>query len=176
MTPSSLNISIFFHLAVGANPSPFDCYLVNRSLKTLHLRMKAHEENGMQVAKYLETHPCVERVLYPGLPSHPQHELHKKQTKGMSGMMSFYLKGNLEETMQFLKNLKLFMLAESLGGFESLAEHPALMTHASVPADERVKLGIGDNLIRVSVGVEDVEDLIADLDQAFKKLINSQSG
>jgi cystathionine gamma-lyase len=160
----------FFQMAVGANPSPFDCYLVNRGVKTLHLRMKAHYENAMRVAQYLEAHPGVERVNYPALPSHPQYEIHKKQTKGMSGMMSFYLKGNLDETIQFLKNLKVFILAESLGGYESLAEHPALMTHASVPADERVKLGIGDNLIRLSVGVEDIEDLIADLEQAFEKL------
>jgi len=160
----------FFQLAVGANPSPFDCYLVNRGLKTLHLRMKAHYENALRVAQYLEAHPMVERVMYPALPSHPQHEIHKKQTKGMSGMMSFYLKGNLDETIQFLKNLKVFILAESLGGYESLAEHPALMTHASVPAEERAVLGIGDNLIRFSVGVEDIEDLIADLDQAFKRL------
>jgi len=166
----------FFQLAVGANPSPFDCYLVNRGLKTLHLRMKAHYENALRIAQYLEAHPYVDRVMYPALPSHPQHEIHKKQTKGMSGMMSFYLKGNLDETIQFLKNLKVFMLAESLGGYESLAEHPALMTHASVPADERAKLGIGDNLIRFSVGVEDIEDLIADLDQAFKRLGLNRSG
>jgi len=166
----------FFQLAVGANPSPFDCYLVNRGVKTLHLRMKAHYENALRVAQYLEAHPCVEKVMYPALPSHPQHEIHKKQTKGMSGMMSFYLKGNLDETIQFLKNLKVFILAESLGGYESLAEHPALMTHASVPADERAKLGIGDNLIRFSVGVEDVDDLIADLDQAFKRLTHNRSG
>jgi len=166
----------FFQLAVGANPSPFDCYLVNRGLKTLHLRMKAHYENALRVAQYLESHPMVERVMYPALPSHPQHEIHKKQTKGMSGMMSFYLKGNLDETIQFLKNLKVFILAESLGGYESLAEHPALMTHASVPADERAILGIGDNLIRFSVGVEDIEDLIADLDQAFKRLGLNRSG
>jgi len=166
----------FFQLAVGANPSPFDCYLVNRGLKTLHLRMKAHYENALRVAQYLEAHPMVERVMYPALPSHPQHEIHKKQTKGMSGMMSFYLKGNLDETIQFLKNLKVFILAESLGGYESLAEHPALMTHASVPAEERAILGIGDNLIRFSVGVEDIEDLIADLDQAFKRLGLNRSG
>lgn len=166
----------FFQLAVGANPSPFDCYLVNRGVKTLHLRMKAHYENALRVAQYLEAHPCVDKVMYPALPSHPQHEIHKKQTKGMSGMMSFYLKGTLDETIQFLKNLKVFTLAESLGGFESLAEHPALMTHASVPADERAKLGIGDNLIRLSVGVEDVDDLISDLDQAFKKLSLNRSG
>jgi len=166
----------FFQLAVGANPSPFDCYLVNRGLKTLHLRMRAHYENALRIAQYLEAHPLVERVMYPALPSHPQHEIHKKQTKGMSGMMSFYLKGNLDETIQFLKNLKVFILAESLGGYESLAEHPALMTHASVPADERAILGIGDNLIRFSVGVEDVDDLIADLDQAFKRLTHSRSG
>jgi len=166
----------FFQKAVGANPSPFDCYLANRGLKTLHLRMKRHYESAMQIARYLETHPSVEKVMYPGLPSHPQHELHVKQTKGMSGMLSFYLKGNFDQTVQFMKNLKIFFIAVSLGGFESLVEHPALMSHDSVPPEERAQLGIGDNLVRLSVGLEEVEDLIADLDQAFKKLSHDPSG
>lgn len=161
----------FQQLAAGAVASPFDCYLVNRGVKTLHVRMQAHMANATQIAVFLESNPRVEKVLYPELESHPQHELHKKQAKGMSGMMSFYLKGGLEESEEFLANLKIFTLAESLGGFESLAELPAKMTHASVPAEDRLKLGIGDNLIRLSVGIEDVDDLIQDLDQALKKAI-----
>jgi len=161
----------FMQLAVGAIPSPFDAYLVNRGVKTLHVRMRAHAENGLAVAKFLEANPRVERVLYPELPSHPQHHIHKKQTKGMSGMVSFYLKGGLEESNEFLSQLKVFTLAESLGGYESLAELPCVMTHASVPADERAKLGITDNLIRLSCGIEDCDDLIADIGQALKKAI-----
>lgn len=157
----------FMQLAVGAVPSPFDCFLVNRGLKTLHLRMKCHQENGLAVARYLESDPRVRRVLYPALPSHPQHEIHKKQTTGMSGMLSFYLKGGLVESKKFLEALKIFTLAESLGGYESLAELPVIMTHASVPEEERNKLGIDESLIRLSVGCEDVEDLIKDLDNAL---------
>ncbi|KFD62402.1 hypothetical protein M514_00895 [Trichuris suis] len=158
----------FQQLAVGAVPSPFDCYLVNRGIKTLHLRMRAHEENGFEVARFLEKHPLVESVIFPGLPSHPQHELHVKQTTGTSGMVSFYIRGGQTEAVTFLKSLKIFALAESLGGYESLAEHPALMTHASVPEKIRKQLGITDNLIRLSVGLEDPEDLKADLDNALK--------
>ncbi|KAK2722023.1 cystathionine gamma-lyase-like [Artemia franciscana] len=158
----------FLQNAIGAVPSPFDCYLVNRSLKTLHLRMRQHMENGIKVAKFLESHPLVEKVIFPGLPSHPQHELAKKQCHGSSGMMSFYIKGGLMESKKFFKALKIFSLAESLGGFESLAELPALMTHASVPDFQRQQLGIGDNLIRLSVGLEDADELIADLDAAIK--------
>ncbi|KJH50531.1 putative cystathionine beta-lyase, partial [Dictyocaulus viviparus] len=161
----------FQQLAVGAIPSPFDCFLVNRGLKTLHLRMRAHYENALGVAQYLENNERVESVLYPALPSHPQHKIHKQQTKGMSGMMSFYLKGGLEESRIFLSSLKIFTLAESLGGYESLAELPSIMTHASVPPEERAKLRITDNLIRLSVGVEDLDDLIADLDQALKAAV-----
>ncbi|TMS35124.1 hypothetical protein L596_002587 [Steinernema carpocapsae] len=163
----------FQQLAVGAVPSAFDCYLVNRGVKTLHLRMRAHMENALAVAMFLESHSLVENVIYPELPSHPQHAIHKKQTKGMSGMVSFYLKGGLTESRKFLTSLKVFVLAESLGGYESLAELPSVMTHASVPADERAKLGITDNLIRLSVGCEDKEDIIADLDQALKLAIGA---
>ncbi|MFH4975981.1 hypothetical protein AB6A40_002690 [Gnathostoma spinigerum] len=162
---------LFQQLAVGAVPSPFDCYLVNRGIKTLHLRMQAHMKNALEIARFLESNPRVERVLYPELESHPQHHIHKKQAKGMSGMMSFYLKGGLEESREFLSSLKIFTLAESLGGFESLAELPSIMTHASVPAECRISLGITDNLIRLSVGIEDVDDLIQDLDQALKAAI-----
>ncbi|VDK83826.1 unnamed protein product [Litomosoides sigmodontis] len=161
----------FQQIAVGAVPSAFDCFLVNRGVKTLHVRMQKHMANAMQIATFLENNPRIERVFYPELRSHQQHEIHRKQTKGMSGMMSFYLKGNLETSREFLSSLKIFTLAESLGGFESLAELPALMTHASVPVEDRIKLGISDNLIRISVGIEDVEDLIEDLDEALKKAI-----
>ncbi|KRX27290.1 putative cystathionine gamma-lyase 2, partial [Trichinella nelsoni] len=158
----------FQQLAVGAVPSAFDCFLVNRGIKTLHIRMQRHYENGLAVAKFLEKHPLVTKVLYPALPSHPEYEIHQKQTKGMSGMVSFYIKGDLEASKTFLKSLQIFALAESLGGYESLAEHPALMTHASVSKESRDELGISDNLLRLSVGLEDIEDLIADLEQALQ--------
>jgi cystathionine gamma-lyase len=161
----------YMQLATGAPASPMDCFLVNRGLKTLHLRMRAHEANGLAVAKYLETDPRVLKVLHPALPSHPQHELHKRQAKGMSGMVSFYIKGDLKESETFLKNMKVFTLAESLGGYESLAELPSVMTHASVPEAERAVLGITHNLLRLSVGIEDIDDIIADLKQALQKAV-----
>lgn len=157
----------FLQNALGAVPSPFDCYMCNRGLKTLHLRMKQHFKNAMAVAEFLERDPRVDKVIFPGLSSHPQHELMKKQCTGCPGMITFYIKGKLEHATAFLNNLKLFALAESLGGYESLAEHPAIMTHASVPENERMVLGISDTLIRLSVGLEDEEDIIADLDQAL---------
>ncbi|XP_072540483.1 cystathionine gamma-lyase-like isoform X2 [Salminus brasiliensis] len=157
----------FLQNALGAVPSPFDCYMCNRGLKTLHLRMKQHFKNAMAVAQFLEADPRVDKVIFPGLPSHPQHELMKKQCTGCPGMITFYIKGKLENATAFLSNLKLFALAESLGGYESLAEHPAIMTHASVPEKERKELGISDTLIRLSVGLEDEEDIIADLNQAL---------
>ncbi|KAK9519390.1 hypothetical protein VZT92_022125 [Zoarces viviparus] len=153
--------------ALGCVPSPFDCFLCNRGLKTLHLRMERHFKNGMAAAKFLEADPRVERVIFPGLPSHPQHEVVKRQCTGCPGMITFYIKGELEHASAFLSNLKLFAIAESLGGYESLAEHPAIMTHASVPEDERAVLGISDTLIRLSVGLEDEEDIIEDLRQAL---------
>uniref|UniRef100_A0A6I8QI04 Cystathionine gamma-lyase n=1 Tax=Xenopus tropicalis TaxID=8364 RepID=A0A6I8QI04_XENTR len=154
--------------AIGAVPSPFDCYLCNRGLKTLHLRMQQHFQNALAVAKFLEADPRVDKVLYPGLPSHPQYELTKRQCTGVSGMITFYIKGNLEHATTFLKSLKVFALAESLGGYESLAEHPAIMTHAAVPEEDRAALNISDTLIRLSIGLEDVEDIIGDLDQALR--------
>uniref|UniRef100_A0A3B4C2I4 Cystathionine gamma-lyase n=2 Tax=Pygocentrus nattereri TaxID=42514 RepID=A0A3B4C2I4_PYGNA len=157
----------FLQNALGGVPSPFDCYMCNRGLKTLHLRMKQHFKNALAVAEFLEADPRVEKVIFPGLPSHPQHELMKKQCTGCSGMITFFIKGKLEHATTFLSNLKLFALAESLGGYESLAEHPAIMTHASVPENERMELGISDTLIRLSVGLEDEEDIIADLAQAL---------
>lgn len=160
----------FLQNAAGIVPSPFDCYLVNRSLKTLALRMERHKSNSLAVAKFLEKHPKVERVLHPGLPSHPQHELAKKQTYGHSGIMSFYIKGGIEESTVLLKALEVFTLAESLGGYESLAEVPSVMTHASVPAEQRAALGITDNLVRISVGLEDADDLIMDLKQALEQV------
>lgn len=158
----------FLQNSLGAVPSPIDCYLCNRGLKTLQVRMEKHFENGMAVAQFLESHPLVEKVIYPGLPSHPQHELAKRQCTGCPGMISFYIKGSLHHAETFLKSLKLFTLAESLGGYESLAELPAIMTHSSVPKSDREVLGIRDTLIRLSVGLEDKQDLMDDLDQALK--------
>ena len=156
--------------SIGPSQSPFDSWLVLRGIKTLALRMRAHEENAQEIARFLEAHPKVEKVIYPGLASHPQHELAKQQMSGFGGMLSLYLKGGLKESTTFLEEVNLFVLAESLGGVESLIEHPAIMTHASVPAKERAKLGIADNFIRISVGVEAVEDLKADLSNALDQL------
>jgi cystathionine gamma-lyase len=161
----------YYQNATGIVPSPFDCYLVNRSLKTLSLRMERHFKNAMAVAKWMEVHPKVDKVIHPGLPSHPQHKLSLSQTFGHSGMISFYIKdSNLEKSTKFLQALKVFTLAESLGGYESLAELPAVMTHASVPVEQRDVLGINDSLIRISVGLEDIHDLINDLDQALASI------
>ena len=157
----------FLQNAVGAVPGPFDCFLVLRGLKTLAVRMQRHAENAQRVAEFLEGHEKVERVLYPGLPSHPQHEIAVRQTDGHGGMLTFLVRGGLDETRRFLEAVQLFTLAESLGGVESLIEHPAIMTHASIPAELRREIGILDNLVRVSVGIEDVRDLIADLDRAL---------
>lgn len=145
-----------------------DCYLALRGLKTLHLRMERHWQNAQALAEFLEAHPSVEKVYYPGLPSHPQHEIAKKQCSGFSGMLSFYIKGGLAEARTFLSSLKVFTCAESLGAVESLAESPAIMTHASVPPEVRAELGISDNLVRLSVGVESLDDLKADLENAFQ--------
>lgn len=159
----------FLQKSVGAVQSPFDSYMALRSLKTLPLRMKAHQENAMAVAQYLEAHEKVEKVLYPGLESHPQHELARKQMTGYGGMVTFFIKGGLEAAKTFLESVEVFSLAESLGGVESLVEHPAIMTHASIPKEMREELGISDTLIRLSVGVESQEDLIHDLKQALDK-------
>lgn len=157
----------FHQNTAGAILSPFDSFLVARGIKTLPLRMERHEKNAFAVAQFLSGHHKVAAVFYPGLASHPQHALAKKQMTGFSGMLSFELKGGENEAKRFLSNLHLFALAESLGGVESLIEHPATMTHASVPHPERKKVGVSDSLIRVSVGIENAEDLIADLDQAL---------
>ncbi len=154
--------------SIGAVASPFDSYMSLRSLKTLAVRMKQHEFNAMKVAKFLSDHPKVEKVVYPGLKSHPQFDLAQSQMKGFGGMITFYIKGGMTAARGFLESVKVFTLAESLGGVESLIEHPGIMTHASVPAERRKELGIDDSLIRLSVGIEDIEDLIEDLDQAFR--------
>ena len=153
--------------SIGPSQSPFDSWLVLRGIKTLALRMRAHEKNAMEIATYLESHPKIDRVIYPGLSSHPQHDLAKSQMCGFGGMMSIYIKGDLSKTKTFLEKVNLFVLAESLGGVESLIEHPAIMTHASVPVEERNKLGITDNFVRISVGIEDVDDLKNDLSAAL---------
>ncbi|MCP5182147.1 MAG: cystathionine gamma-synthase [Pseudomonadales bacterium] len=157
----------FLANAVGGVQATFDAYLCLRSLKTLAVRMQAHAANAMAVAHFLEAHPKVARVLYPGLPSFPQHDLAKRQASGFGGMMAIELASDLAGARRFLEAVRIFTLAESLGGVESLIEHPAIMTHASVPADVRAKLGIGDTLIRLSIGIETCADLLADLDQAL---------
>jgi cystathionine gamma-lyase len=157
----------FLQNAAGGVPSPMDSWLVMRGTKTLHVRMQRHEENARAIAQWLTSHKQVEKVIYPGLESHPQHALAKKQQRGFGGMISFVLKGGLDETRKFLSACQIFTLAESLGGVESLIEHPAIMTHASVPADRRAALGIADGFIRLSVGIEDVADLQGDLERAF---------
>ncbi len=160
----------FHQNAVGAVLSPFDSWLVMRGIKTLAVRMERHQRNAMAIARYLEDHPMVERVYYPGLQSHPQHGLARRQMKGYGGMLSFEIRGGLDAAVRFVESLRIFALAESLGGVESLIEIPALMTHASIPREERERIGIKDSLIRVSVGIEDLEDLIEDLDQGFRRL------
>ncbi|BAN90245.1 cystathionine gamma-synthase [Aeropyrum camini] len=155
--------------AVGAVLPPLDSYLLMRSLKTLALRMERHQYNAMKIAEHLESHPKVDRVIYPGLPTHPQHSLAKRQMTGYSGMLSFELKGGAGAAVRFVESLRIIALAESLGGVESLVEIPSLMTHASIPREERLKTGITDGLVRLSVGIEDLEDLIEDIEQALKK-------
>jgi cystathionine beta-lyase/cystathionine gamma-synthase len=158
----------FQQFATGATLGPMDAFLVLRGIKTLHLRVQRHCENGEKVVEFLENHPKINTVYYPGLPNHPHHEIAKKQMKGFGGMVSFtFRSGKKEDAISFLEQLKVFTLAESLGGVESLANHPALMTHASIPEEKRKEIGITDDLVRLSVGVEDIEDLIADLNQAL---------
>lgn len=159
----------FIQNAVGAVPAPWDCFLLLRSTKTLHVRVERHCENAQRIAEFLAQHPKVEKVYYPGLESHPQHQIAKKQMRGFGGMISMVVKGGLPAARSFLEKVQLFSLGESLGGVESLIEHPAIMTHASIPAENRAKLGIVDGLVRLSVGIEDVDDLIADLSNALGK-------
>ena len=160
----------FLQNSVGAIAGPFDAFLTLRGVKTLALRMERHCSNALELAQWLERQPQVARVHYPGLPSHPQHALACRQMRGFGGMISLDLDTDLAGARRFLEQVKLFALAESLGGVESLIEHPAIMTHASIPAENRARLGIGDGLVRLSVGVEDVEDLRADLAQALGKV------
>ncbi|MCT3844872.1 cystathionine gamma-synthase [Elizabethkingia anophelis] len=161
----------FIQFASGGILGPHDSYLVLRGIKTLALRMQRHSENGIKVAQFLEKHPAIEHVFYPGLESHPQNDLAKKQMKDFGGMVSFTFKsGKKEDSAKFLENLRVFTLAESLGGVESLANHPAMMTHASIPAEKRAELGITDDLVRLSAGIEDIEDLLQDLEQALNAI------
>jgi cystathionine gamma-lyase len=157
----------FLQNAVGGVPSPMDSFLVMRGLKTLHVRMERHQENAFRLVRHLDGHPQVEKVTYPGLPSHPQHDLARRQMSGFGGMLTFVIRGGLPAARAFLSSLHVFALAESLGGVESLIEHPAIMTHASVPPETRAALGIADGLIRVSVGIENADDLIEDLERGF---------
>jgi len=163
----------FLQNSVGGVQGPFDSFLALRGLKTLHLRMKAHCENAQALAEWLEAHPAIEKVLYPGLKSHPQHELAKRQMDGFGGMVSIYLKGGVEAAKRFCERTELFALAESLGGVESLVNHPAIMTHASVPVERRAELGVDDNLVRLSVGVENVSDLRNDLERSIESSIGT---
>jgi len=159
----------YLHNAVGGIAGPFDSFLVLRGLKTLALRMERHCANAQQIAEWLAAHPRIEKVYYPGLSSHPQHELAKRQMRAFGGMVTAILRGGLEPARRFLESCRIFALAESLGGVESLIEHPGIMTHASIPAEKRAELGIDDGLVRLSVGIEDVDDLLADLAQALRK-------
>lgn len=168
-TPALAERIAFLSNSMGGIAAPFDSFMCLRSLKTLAVRMKAHQENAEVIAKFLEDHKKVESVIYPGLKSHPQHDIAKKQMSGFGGMITFYLKGNLSNARSFLESVKVFSLAESLGGVESLIEHPAIMTHASVPAENRKALGISDTLVRLSVGIESQDDLLNDLETALKK-------
>ncbi|MES2446310.1 MAG: cystathionine gamma-synthase [Bacteroidota bacterium] len=162
------NDLFFIYNACGATPGPQDSFLVLRGIKTLHLRMKAHCENGEKVAHYLRTHPKIDKIYWPGFEDHPNHDIAKKQMRGFGGMVSITLKdADLQETFRIASRFKVFSLAESLGGVESLINHPTTMTHGSIPKEEREKVGVTDNLLRLSVGVEDIEDLLADLEQAL---------
>ena len=165
----------FLQNAVGGVPSPMDSFLVMRGVKTLHVRMERHQENAFRLARHLEGHRQVEKVTYPGLPSHPQHELARRQMSGFGGMLTFVIRGGLPAARAFLSSLRVFALAESLGGVESLIEHPAIMTHASVPAETRAALGIADGFIRISVGIENADDLLEDLERGFAAARAAQS-
>ena len=162
---------LYLQNAIGSIMNPFDSFLLLRSLKTLAVRMERHCENTMQIASFLDSHEAIEKVIYPGLQSHPQHDLAKKQMKRYGGMLTLILKGGLDSARLFLERTEIFSLAESLGGVESLIEHPAIMTHASIPPDVREEIGITDGLVRLSVGIESLDDLIQDLTVALKGLV-----
>ena len=161
------NEILYLQNAVGSIMNPFDSFLLLRSLKTLSVRMERHCTNAQEIANLLESHQAIEKVIYPGLESHPQHAIAKKQMKGFGGMISVVLKGGLESATRFLEKTKIFSLAESLGGVESLIEHPAIMTHASIPREVREEIGISDGLVRLSVGIESLEDLVDDIENAL---------
>jgi cystathionine gamma-lyase len=161
----------FLQNAVGGISGPFDSFLALRGLKTLAVRMERHCQNALRIAEWLERRPDVLRVIYPGLASHPQHALARRQMDAFGGMVTAIVDGGLERSRRFLESCRIFTLAESLGGVESLIEHPALMTHASIPAEQRAAIGIDDGLVRLSVGIEDVDDLMADLDQALRQSV-----
>lgn len=164
----------FIQKSCGAVPGPMDCFLVLRGIKTLGIRMERHNENGKKIAHFLKSHPAIKKVYWPGFEDHPGHDIAKAQMHGFGGMISFELKNDsMEAATLLLSNTKLFSLAESLGGVESLINHPASMTHASIPREERIKNGLGDTLIRLSVGIEDADDLIADLDHAIQLAVNA---
>ncbi len=160
----------FARMAAGVNPSPFDCWLTLRGVKTLALRMERHHQNALAIAEFFDRHPLVKKTYYPGLSTHPAHDIAKKQMSGFGGIVSVEFDLSLEETNQLISSFKLFTLAESLGGVESLVNHPALMTHASIPAEERKKMGIGDGLVRFSVGIENLDDLVTDIQQTINNL------
>src|ERR1700741_4565453 len=169
MNDDKLHEQLYFILnSCGANPGPMDCFLVMRGIKTLHLRMERHCQNGPIIAEFLKTHPKIEKIYWPGFTDHPNHEIAKKQMRDFGGMISIVLKGaSLDDTFKIASSFKVFSLAESLGGVESLINHPATMTHASIPKAEREKAGVVDNLLRLSVGIEDIEDLLEDIKQAL---------
>jgi len=160
----------FAQNAAGAVPGPFDAWLVLRGMKTLAVRMDRHCTNAMRIAEFLSGHPKLKRVLYPGLGSHPNHSLAAKQMASFGGMISFYLKADFEGCKRLMKHVKIFTVAESLGGVESLIEHPSSMTHASVPKEERERIGVTESLLRLSVGIEDVDDLVTDLSQGLEQV------
>lgn len=160
----------FARKTLGSNPSPFDCWLITRGVKTLAVRMQQHQKNALAIAQFLQRHPKVKHVYYPGLPSHPQHAIAKKQMRCFSGMLSAEFHLSFEDTLRLVSSFEIFTLAESLGGVESLVCHPATMTHAIVPSEERKRLGLTDGLVRFSIGIEDPEDLIEDLEQVLEKI------
>lgn len=171
MNDDALNEQIkFYQKSVGAVPSPFDCYLVLRGIKTLPLRMDKHSQNAQKIAEFLQSHPKIKNVIYPGLKGHSQHDLAKRQMRNFSGMLAVELNASFETSMRFAAGMKLFTLAEDLGGSKSLSCHPASMTHPSVPRDQRYKVGLSDELIRLSVGIEDADDLIEDLKAALERV------
>jgi len=165
----------FLQNSIGAVPGPMDCWLVLRGVKTLSVRMRQHASSAQAIAEMLEAHPAVDRVVFPGLESHPQYDIARSQMSGPGGMITFFLKGGLDAARAMLESVKIFALAESLGGVESLIEHPAIMTHASVPKEVREQLGLTDALVRLSVGIEDLEDLKEDLNQALAKAMEATS-